>query len=101
MGAAVIDRIEGFKLFLVDPPHIAHRMRKMRALRVVANQLRHDLNPGQAELVHGNAGDLFFIKLKQNGHWFKRPPPLLHALFKERTIIRGELQHLNDGVEHL
>jgi len=37
VGAAVTDRIEGFKLFLVDPPHIAHRVRKMRALRVMTH----------------------------------------------------------------
>ena len=32
----------------------------MRALRVMAYQLRNHFNTGQAELVHGNPGDLFF-----------------------------------------
>ena len=101
MGAAVIHGIEGFKLFLVDPPHIAHRMRKMRALRVVAHQLRDHFNPGQAELVHGNPGDLFFGELKQNGHRLEGPTPLSHALFKQGTVFWRELQHFDDHIEHL
>ena len=101
VGAAVIDRIEGFKLFFVDPPHVTHRVRKMRALRVVAHQLRNHFNAGQAELVHGNPGDLFFVELKQDGHRLKWPPPLLHALFEQGAIFGGELQHFNNNVEHL
>ena len=101
MGAAVVDRIEGFKLFLVDPPHITHRVRKVRALGVMTHQLGNHLNPGQAELVHGNPGDLFFIELKQDGHRLKWPAPLLHALFEQGAIFWRELQHFNNNVEHL
>ena len=101
VGAAVIDRIEGFKLFFVDPPHVTHRVRKMRALRVMPHQLRNHFNSGQAELVYGNPGDLFFVELKQNGHRLKRPPPLLHALFEQGAILGRKLQHFNNNVEHL
>jgi hypothetical protein len=67
----------------------------------VAHQLRNHLNPGQAELVHGDPGNLFFGELKQNRHRLKRPPPLLHALFEQGAVFRGELQHLDNHIEHL
>ena len=73
----------------------------MRALRVMTYQLCNHLNPGQAELVHGNPGDLFFIELKQNGHRLKWPPPLLRAFFKQGTVFRREFQHLDDHIQHL
>ena len=101
VGAAVIDRVEHLELFLVDPPHVTHRVREVRTLRIVANQLRNHLNAGQTELVDGNAGNLLFSQLKQNGHRLEWPSPLLHALFEQHPIIRRQFQHADNDVQHL
>ncbi|KPY41966.1 Uncharacterized protein ALO52_05165 [Pseudomonas syringae pv. primulae] len=100
VGAAVIDRIEAFELFLVDAAHVADRMREMRPLRIMPDQLRHDLDARQAELIDRNQGNLLFRQLEQNGNGLKRTPPLLHAFFENDPVVRRELQYLDDGVQH-
>eukprot|EP00866_Antonospora_locustae_P000596 jgi/Antlo1/596/823 len=101
VGAAVVDRVEGFQFFLVDPPHVANRVGKVRPLRVMPHQLRHHFHTRQAELVHRNAGDLLFGQLEQNRHRLERPAPLPHAFLEDHTVFRRQLQHLDDDIEHL
>ncbi len=101
VGAAVVDRIQRLQLFLVDPPHVAHRVRKVRALRVMPDQLRDHFHPGQAELVHRDPGDLLFGQLEQYWHRLERPAPLTHAFLEDHPVLGRQLQHLDDDVEHL
>ncbi len=98
--AAVIDRVEAPELFFVDAPHVADRVGKVRPLRVVPDQLRNHFDARQAELVDGDQGDLLFAQLEQNGHRLEWPTPLFHALFEDDAVVRGELQDLDNGVEH-
>lgn len=67
----------------------------------MAHQLRRHVHARQAELVDGNAGDLLLAQLEQDRHRFERPAPLLHAFFEQGAVVRGQPQHLDDGVEHL
>ncbi|MNQ36072.1 hypothetical protein D3C85_495830 [compost metagenome] len=99
VGAAVVHRIELFELLFVDPPDIAHRMGEMRTLRVMPHQLRHHLHAGQAELVHRHAGDLLLGQFEEDGHRLEGATPLAHAFLEQRTVIRGQLQHLDYHVE--
>ncbi|MNK85685.1 hypothetical protein D3C87_1055700 [compost metagenome] len=72
----------------------------MRTLRIVAHQLRDHFHPRQAELVHGDPGDLLFAQLKQDRHRFERPAPLAHALLENHPILGCQLQHFDNHVEH-
>ncbi|MNO95276.1 hypothetical protein D3C76_869140 [compost metagenome] len=101
VGAAVIDRIEGLELFLVDPPHVANRVGKVRPLGVMPHQLRHHLDTRQAELIDGDSGDLFFSQLEQDRHRLERPAPLLHAFLEQCPVFRCQLQHFDDHIEDL
>ena len=101
VSAAVVHRIKGLQLFLVDPPHVADGVGKVRPLRVMPHQLRHHFHTRQAELVHRDPRDLLFGQLKQDRHRLEWPAPLLHALFKDHPIFRGQLQYLDDHIENL
>ncbi len=83
VGAAVVHRVERFQLFLVDPPHITHRMGEMRTLRVMPHQLGHHFHAWQAELVHRHPGDLLFVEFEQDRHRLERPTALAHALLEQ------------------
>ncbi|MNE14072.1 hypothetical protein D3C80_1069310 [compost metagenome] len=101
VGAAVIDRVQRLELFLVDPPHVAHRVSKVRPLGIVTNQLRDHFHARQAELVNGDPGDLLFAQLKQDRHRLERPAPLTHALLEDHPVFGRQFQHFDDHVEHL
>ncbi len=85
--AAVVDRIDLLQLRLVDTPHITHRMREMRALRVMADQLRRHFDPRQAELIDGDTGDLFLGQLIHDRHRLERAAPLQHPLLEQLTLF--------------
>ena len=101
VGARVVGRIEVLELLLVDPPDIADRMREALLLRIVAHQLGADFHPGQTELVDRDARDLLLGQLEQHRHRLERPAPLAHALLEQRAVVRGQLQHLDDRIQHL
>ncbi len=101
VGAAVIDRIEGFQLFFVDSPHVTDRVSKVRPLRVMPHQLRHHFHTRQTELVHRDPCDLLFGQLKQDRYRLERPAPLFHAFLEDRPVFRRQLQHLDDHIEDL
>jgi hypothetical protein len=100
-GAAVIDRVEAFQLFLGNSPHVTHRVGEMRPLRIMPDQLRDHLHARQAELVDRDTGDLLLGQLEQDRHRLKRPAPLFDALFENGPIVRGQFENLDDGIQHL
>ena len=98
--AAVIDRVELLELLLVDSPDIAHRVREMRTLRVMPDQLRRHLDARQAELIHGDAGNLLLGQLIHDWYRLERPAPLQYALLEQPALFLAELQHLDHRIEH-
>jgi len=101
VGTAVVHRVEGFQLFLVDPPHVTHRMGEVRPLGVMPHQLRDHLDTRQAELVYRHPGNLFFVELEQDRHRLERPAALAHALLEQGAVVFGQFQHFDDGVQYL
>ncbi len=98
--AAVIDRVELLELLLVDSPDIAYRVREVRTLRVMPDQLRRHLDPRQAELIHGNARNLLLGQLIHDRYRLEWPAPLQHAFLEQPTLFLAELQHLDHAIEH-
>ncbi len=52
LGATVLHRIKRLGFFFIDSADVANRMGEMRAQRVMAHELRLDVDTGQAELVN-------------------------------------------------
>ncbi|MNV97808.1 hypothetical protein D3C71_1929720 [compost metagenome] len=92
LSAAVLDRIQGLGFFFVDASNVADRMSKVLAQRIVAHELRLDIDARQPELVDRQHRNLFFSQLVEQRHRHKRMPCLLHGLVEQRSILRRQVQ---------
>src|SRR5690606_4975657 len=99
--ATVIDRVEPLELLFVDASDIADRMGEMLTLRIVAYQLRRHFDAGQSELIDRIPGDLLIGQLIHDGYRLEGSPPLQHAFFEQLAVFRGQLQHLDHGIQSL
>ncbi|MNS56656.1 hypothetical protein D3C72_895210 [compost metagenome] len=101
LGAPVFGAVEGLGLFLVDAPHIAHRVGEMLGQRVLADELWFHLQAWQAELVHRHQGDLLFAQADHQGHRLERLAATAQVLVELLAVVVGQAQHLGQGIEHL
>ena len=100
LRAPVLGGIQLFGFFFVDTPHITDRMGKVIALGVMAHELCLDIDTRQAELIHGQQGNLIFRQLVQQGRGIKRVARLLHGLGKYRTVFVRQVQDAHHQVQH-
>ena len=76
-------------------------MREVRAHRVVANELRLDIDARQAELVDRQYRDLLFAQFIEQRDRHERMPGLLHRLVEQRAVFGRQVQEVDHLVQLL
>ena len=99
LGAAILHRVQGLGFFLVDPPDITDGVGKVRAQRIVAHELRLDIDARQTELIDGEDCDLLFAQLVEQCHGDKRMAYLFQCLVKQRAVFIRQVQQADEGIQ--
>jgi len=73
----------------------------MRAQRVMAYELRLNVQPRQAELVDRQQSDLLFGQLVEQGHRFKGVTRLLEILVEQDAVFGRQVEDAHQFIEHL
>ena len=100
LGAAVFDLIELRRFLLVDPSDVTDGMGKVLRQRVVANELRLDIQPRQAELIDRQQGDLLFGQFVQQRHRDEAVRRVFHRLVEDDAVLVGQVEDLHQFVDH-
>ena len=101
LGAAVLGTVEGLGFFFVDAPDITDRMGEVLGQGVFADELRLDVQPGQAELVDRDQRDLLFGQAHHQGHGLERFAAPAQVLVELPTVVFAQAQDLRQGIEYL
>ena len=101
LGTSILDRIQDLGLFLVDPSDVADRMSEVLAQRIMAHELRLDIEARQAELVDRQYRDLLFGQFIEQRHRHERMPCLFHRLVELRAVFSRQVQQVDHLVQLL
>ncbi|SDR47344.1 hypothetical protein SAMN04490195_6205 [Pseudomonas moorei] len=63
--------------------------------RIVAHELRFDIDARQAELIDREHRDLFFAELIEQRDRYERMPRLLHRFVEQRTVFGRQVQQVD------
>ena len=76
-------------------------MRKMIALRIVADKLRFHVDTRQTVLIDGQQRDLFFGQVVEQGGRLERVARLFHRFGKYGAFLGGQMQDADHRVQHV
>jgi hypothetical protein len=98
--AAVFDLVELGRFLLVDSADVADGMGEVFRQRVMANELRLDVQPRQAELVDRQQRDLLLGQLIEQGYRHKAVGRVLHRLVEDDPVLVWQVEDLHQLVDH-
>ncbi len=99
VGARIVALVEGLELGLIDAPHIPQGMRQRLGFRVVAQQLRLDLDAGQAIAIDGQTRDLLLTQFTHQQGGLVGALTLTRAFLEVFDFIGRQIENLDQALK--